>query len=391
MTGTVTLTATDSNDVSGTQTVTLATDTGILTGVKLSLGAVGTVTGTVYDASGNLVNNTELDVQSSGNGGGFDTEVYTDTNGNFIATDIPVGNITVYVTLPDGTSKSGKGTLVNNGDTVIINIGAPTAALGVVFGTVYDTSGNPAPGAVVTVTESAASQTASATTDGNGLYSINGFSAGTVVASATLSDGSTPDPVTGTITDVTVPIEVDLGITDNGNVSGVVNDSDGNPVGGVNVNVASSGDTSTSYGQTSGDDGSFYFSGIAPGAITITVTDGSGNQLGTAMGSLPFGGNLTLNVNFPAGNAHPHHALLAPPPMLLRGNPAPSPFSALSPALRYTSSQNTHRPAQVASTQSRLINPMPIPFLPSASSLSASSLSASSTTASTRFTVGGAF
>ncbi len=347
----------------------------------MSLGAVGTVTGTVYDASGNLVTNTELDVQSSGNGGGFNTAVYTGTNGNYIATDIPVGNITVYITLPDGTSKSANGVLTHSGDTVVINIGAPPtppANIGVVFGTVYDSNGNPAQGAVVTVTESAASQTANATTDENGLYSVNGFSAGTVIASATLSDGSTPDPVTGTITDVTVPIEVDLGITDNGNVSGVVYDSNGNPLANVNINAASTGDTSTSYGESTGDDGSFYFFGIAPGTVTLTVTDSNGNQLGTATGNLPFGGNLTLNVNIPAtGGARPHHAWLTPPPMLLRLQPVPSAFSALS----YTSPQNTRSLGPVASIPSRPANPMPIPSLPSVSS----------PVASRNSTAGGAF
>ncbi len=297
--GMVTVQAQDDNDVSASVPVTLSSDTAIVSGVNITLPATGTVLGTVYNNNGQIIPNAYVNIESSGNNGGFSSSVQADDFGNYTASDIPVGNITVSVYDDTSqTSLTGSGVLINDGDSVTIDVGnAPAMAGGRIFGTVYDANGDPSPAATVTIKPSADPNTVlTATTDSDGMYASSGLALGDVTVSAVLSDGTNLDPVTGTVPDTTTAVEIDLGLQNAGNVSGIVTDNAGNPLAGYDINAASTGDTSTSYGEGTGSGGVFYFSGIAPGTVTLTVTDQNGNVIGTNTGVLPYGGNLTLNV-----------------------------------------------------------------------------------------------
>jgi hypothetical protein len=266
-------------------------------------------------------------VSSSGNNGGFSTDVFTDVTGNFQATDIPVGNITVSTTYADNTTGSGNGVLNNNGDVTTINIGTPPPiTTGTIFGTVYDSNQNPNPGATVSVQASDAAMTiVTATTDQNGIYTAPGVPLGAVSVTALLNDGvTTVGPVTGNLPDGITPVEIDLGLSNPGDVSGIVYDVNMNPIPNVNINAASSGDTTVSYGEGTADDGSFDFGGIAPGTITLTVTDNNNTVIGTATGILPDGGNVVINVNTSTVGA-----MIIPPPL---GRVRPEPSLATNPA-----------------------------------------------------------
>lgn len=296
--GPLTITATDAFGVNATTTVTLTSNTQILTGVSVSLPAVGTVMGTVYDSNGVPVANSDyVVISSSGNNGGFNVSTYTNAIGNYMVGDIPVGTITVS-TYINGTQSTATGTLNNNGDTVVINIGHPPAppppTTGMVFGTVYDENGNPSPSAIVTVTASDGS-IQQVQTDANGLYTVSGVILGNVSVSATLADGFTTPTTAGTLTDVTVPIEVDVNDPAAGLVFGTVIDSLGNPIANVTVELASTGDPNTGYSESADNNGYFVF-GVDPGAITVQVLDSNNNVNGTGMGQLPFGGSVTINI-----------------------------------------------------------------------------------------------
>jgi hypothetical protein len=295
-TGSLTVNASDSNGVVGSAAVTLTSDTQIVTGANISLSPVGMIVGTVYDANNNLVPSTDVQIQSSGNNGGFSTDVFTDTNGNYTAADIPVGNIIVSVTLPDGTTGTNTGVLNTAGSTISINIGAPPT--GTVFGTVFDGNQNPNPGATVTITGSDPAMTViTATTDQNGMYIVTGVPLGVVSATALLSDGvTTVGPVTGNVPDKITPVEIDLGLSSPGNVQGIVYDMNNNPIPNVNVSLSSTGDPNTGYVESTDANGFFVFGGIAPGTISITITDTNNNTIGTATGILPYGGNVVINV-----------------------------------------------------------------------------------------------
>ena len=361
--GSVTLTAYDSNGVSGAATVTLTSNTQVVSGVNISLSAVGTVMGTVSDETFNPVPYADVEISSSGNNGGFTTYVTADQNGNYSIGDIPVGNIVASVTLPDGTFASNTGVLNNNGQAITININPPQAPTGSVFGTVYDSTETPNPGATVTVTCSDPAATViTATTDQNGLYTATGVPLGTVSVSALLNDGvTTIGPVAGNVPTATTPVEIDLGLNNPGDVSGVVYDVNANPIPNVNVYLVSSGDPNTTWIEGTANDGSFDFGGIDPGNITITVEDNNNNVIGAATGILPYGGDVVINATTNTVGAmliRPVLHQVKPGPALASGPAPPSPGAAQTHASTLAPAAPPSRGQSVATLQT---NPMPQP------------------------------
>ena len=302
--GTVTLIASDNQGVQGTSMVTLNSPTQAITGANISLEATGVVMGTVYDSKGQVVANGDVTVSSSADGGSFSTDVNTDGDGNYVITDVPVGNITVvyFDNSNNNQQVTGTGTLVHDGDSVTINVGVSASTIGTVFGTVYDSNGNPSSGATVTVSPANGSQTFTATTNDQGVYTAMGIPLGDLSVSATLGDGSTADPVAGTLVSSTTPIEVDLGLQDFGNVTGTVT-MNGHPLGGAHLVLVSSADDNSENDEDSNSDGTYGYGTIPAGAITLQVRDDQGNVLATATGTLPYGGNLTLNIVVPQTGA----------------------------------------------------------------------------------------
>ena len=125
--GSVTLTAYDSNGVSGAATVTL-TSIPRLSPASISASAPWAPSwGLLAMEPFNPVPYADVEISSSGNNGGFTTYVTADQNGNYSIGDIPVGNILASVTLPDGTFASNTGVLNNNGQAITININPPQA------------------------------------------------------------------------------------------------------------------------------------------------------------------------------------------------------------------------------------------------------------------------
>ncbi len=305
VTGAVTLTAYDSNGISGSRQTTLATDTAVVTGINVTLGPAGTVVGTVYDANGQPLADRSVYLTSrlGTSGNYFYANATTDQSGNYTALDVAVGTVTVSA---DGTDATGTGVLNNNGDTVVINVGLPAGRTGsTVFGTVYDDNQNPAAGATVTVTSSAnANYTGTATTDANGVYSVSSVPPGTITAVAQRSDGSTAGPVTGLLPDSSTAIEIDLGIQNYGNVSGTIYDGNHNPLGGVDVLLDSTGDPNSSYSEQAGSDGTYGFGSIPAGTVTISVYQhGTNTLIGSVSATLPYGGNVTIDVTTHPGSA----------------------------------------------------------------------------------------
>jgi len=295
--GTVTMTASDSNGVVGTAATTLTSAQQIVTGANINLGPAGIVMGVVYNANNQPATNIQVEVDSSGNNGGFSTYTQTDGNGAYSAGDVPVGSITVTATYDDNSTMSNTGVLNTNGSAITVNVGTPGS--GTVFGTVYDSNQNPAPNATVTVTNSLPGYpNFVATSDQNGIYTAVGVTNGDVTASAVLSDGVTQVPaVSGVVPNASMPVEIDLGLQYPGYVSGNVFDQNGNPLQFVNVSLASTGTDDVSWATGTDSNGYYIFGGIPPGVINITILDPNTNAtLGTATGVLPFGGNTIINV-----------------------------------------------------------------------------------------------
>jgi hypothetical protein len=317
--GTLIIVAYDENGVTGVVNLTVPSDTSVLSGVNVNIGPVGTVLGTLYDANSNPIPNNEVDLQSSGNNGGFSNSTQTDDDGNFQFTDVPIGNITLSATLPDNSNESNTGVLNNNGDVVTINLGTPPVVNnGSIFGTVYDANQDPDPGATVSATPDATGQTVTATTDDNGMYTISGLPVGSITVSAVLDDGSTNAGTTvGYIADLNTPVEIDIGLQNPGDVSGTIYDGSGNPYPNVSIGMTTTADPDTLYVTSAFGDGTYDFGTTDPGSITIYIytTNDYNNPTGSATGILPYGGNVVINAYdnvFASQNMNPRFGNVQP-------------------------------------------------------------------------------
>jgi hypothetical protein len=156
-------------------------------------------------------------------------------------------------------------------------------------------------------------------------------------------------------------VEIDLGLNNPGDVSGVVYDVNANPIPNVNVYLVSSGDPNTTWIEGTANDGSFDFGGIDPGNITITVEDNNNNVIGAATGILPYGGDVVINATTNTVGAmliRPVLHQVKPGPALASGPAPPSPGAAQTHASTLAPAAPPSRGQSVATLQT---NPMPQP------------------------------
>jgi len=306
VTGTANITATDQYGIYGTKLVTLTSDTQIVTAANISLGPVGMVTGTVYDATHTVVPNQEVDISVNGQGGNYFQRASTDNNGHYSALDVPAEvTITVSTSLDSGSTNTQQTGTVHTNGSVIIDIGTPLGApTGTVFGTIYKQNQNPAALASVSVTSTGdGNYTGTATADGNGLYTLAGVPQGTVTVHGFLADTTDVGTTSGVLPDAITSVEIDVGLSPDlnqnqiGTVSGVAHDSVGNLMVGATILITDSVDQNTSFSEATDSNGYFFFPGLLPGTITIEIQKPDGSIAATATGILPYGGNLILNVS----------------------------------------------------------------------------------------------
>ena len=273
--GAMNIVATDQNGVSGNFSINVPTATSILTGQNVSLGAVGSVMGVAYDNNNNLITNSSVEIDSSGNNGGFTTYTSTDSNGNYIATDIPVGNITVTVTEDVnnvGTVNfSNTGILVNNGDAATINIGNPGV-------------GQRLRHRLRRVRQPVAGR------DRHPHLRLRRLAARhrhhrrqrqcttPPVSSSAISLPSPQSPMASSLrrsrrplSSATVPVEIDINNPNPGVVSGLAIDVNGDPIANANVALYDTTDPNSYTTSSTDQNGNFYFGSIDPGMITVQV------------------------------------------------------------------------------------------------------------------------
>ena len=191
------------------------------------------------------------------------------------------------------------GSFVANGDLVTIDLTLP---LSVVSGTVRysDATVVPFPTVVISQTDSFGNvNTFLPATDANGGFSIIGLPLGTFTLSA--QDPNTGIVATSTIalTDVTQPQVLNLVLL-SGTVTGIVRDSNGNPVPFTSVALAT---TATSFNLFGGTDslGVYRFTRVPLGPFTVQAALFANQTFATVDGAISTDGQVvTLDVNMPA-------------------------------------------------------------------------------------------
>lgn len=173
-------------------------------------------------------------------------------------------------------------------------------ARGTLSGVVKSESGNPVSGATIQVITLTDNRGKFMTTDASGAYSFSGLMVGAynlkAVSQATLSEGS----IMGVLSEDGSAVTQDLIIRKvsdiiRGTVVGKVLGTDGITTrSGVIVTLKG---TNYQNWQRSGADGSFSFSGVYAGAVTITARDDSSGEQSESGGSITASGQrITVNV-----------------------------------------------------------------------------------------------
>ena len=308
LTGTANITATDQYGIYGTKLVTLTSDTQIVTAANISLGPVGMVTGTVYDATHTPVPFRAVDINASDPLSSYFQAVTTDANGHYSALDVPANvTLTLSTSIDNGATFINQTGTVPTDGSVIIDFGtAMGAATGSIFGTIFDLNQNPAAQAAVNVTSTGDPNFSGvAMTDQNGFYSLAGVPIGTVTVSGILNDGNhtTVGPTSGQLPDGMTSVEIDAGLNNDpnngqvGNLQGQAFNKNGAPLGGAQIVVQNSNVPNSTYSQTADANGYYYVGSFPPGVITLQIQNPDGSIAKTVTGTMPYGGNLTLNIS----------------------------------------------------------------------------------------------
>ncbi|GAB6937839.1 hypothetical protein JCM11754A_13630 [Isoptericola variabilis] len=189
---TVTVEAPDGYTVDGpaTRDVTVGTDD--VTGVDFALAALGAVGGTVTDDAGDPVPGATVTVE----GPDGRVTLTTDDAGGYFLGDLPPGDYTIVLTVPDGytAEKTERSVSITPaGETLLAEDFAVVAdpvepPVHPVSGTVTDTDGAAVPGAEVVVTDADGEEVATATTDDDGAWTAE-LPDGAYTATVTPPDG----------------------------------------------------------------------------------------------------------------------------------------------------------------------------------------------------------
>ncbi|WP_022892780.1 carboxypeptidase-like regulatory domain-containing protein [Agromyces subbeticus] len=268
------------------------------------------VSGTVTDADNNPMPGVEVTI-----GGVTRT---TDSNGNYLFDEVPVGSHTATIQTPDGYSLETDplpSFTIEVGDTEpITGIDFVVAANPTLSGTVT-AAGTGVPG--VTVTAEGPDGTLSTVTGADGTYSFPLLPSGEYTVTVTAPDGTSVvgSPTRAeTVTDGDVE-NVDFELVRFGSIEGTVFLDDGTPFPAATVTVSGAGDSSV---LTTDATGGYALGTLPPGEYTMTLTVPAGY---TAVGP------ATRTVTITAAG----EAIFDQDFVLLADTPAPTPTPTPTP------------------------------------------------------------
>ena len=247
---------------------------------NVTLGAAGTISGTVYQSDGvTVVAGAQVTVNP------FGLTATTDSNGFYEFDVLPVGSYQISVTNPaTGDKGAGSGTISSQDQIVTVNISLN--GLGQVVVTVIDGGGNLIPGAQLALTSTTTfGGTQNGVTQSNGTFTFSQVLAGTfsIVASnpATQLSGQN----TGTVS-VNSSAAVTVQLQPAGTIQGTVYAPDGvTPVAGIQLVLQGEVSQST----VSAANGTYQFATVPTSTYSLQAYDSYGNLRASAI-------NIALNT-----------------------------------------------------------------------------------------------
>ena len=214
--------------------------------------AIGTLTGTVKDAStGFTLPSAWVFLASDPS-----RETWTDGNGQYQLTDIPEGTHVVEASYEGFSNVTSDAVIVANGETVVVPPLSLLPSPGTISGTILDEGNGNQPLDGALVTDAIGLHTA--TTDASGHYELTGLEPGFTYL-VIYKEGFHPGATEELSVDAGWPAEANVGVSPvreedrPGEIEGVVRDTAGNPIGGAGVSIIGV----PGLGTTSEPDGSY--------------------------------------------------------------------------------------------------------------------------------------
>ncbi|MGA2534763.1 MAG: Ig-like domain-containing protein [Terracidiphilus sp.] len=240
---------------------------------NITLGAAGTISGTVFQADGVTV---VAGAQVSVNPFGLTTT--TDSNGYYEFDVLPVGTYQIAVTNPaTGDQGAASGTISSQDQIVTVNV--TLNGLGQVVVTVIDGGGNLIAGAQVALTSTTQfGGIQNGVTQSNGTFTFAHVLAGTFSVAASNPSTQLSGKNTGSVS-VNSSAAVTVQLQPAGSIQGTVYAPDGvTPVAGIQVNLQGEVNPTT----VSAADGTYQFSTIPTGNYSVQAFDSYGNLRASA-------------------------------------------------------------------------------------------------------------
>ncbi|WP_179107331.1 carboxypeptidase regulatory-like domain-containing protein [Sediminibacillus massiliensis] len=193
----------------------------------------------------------------------------TDASGEYTVEQLYPGSYSLVFTA-NGYSNQTLGAIVASNSTTVVNANLSRLA-GALTGNVQSSGGDPISGAQVSVYQNNI-LVITALTDNNGDYLITGLAPGTYTAVISAAGHSTHTAAAVITNGETTTVNASLN-ENPGTLTGVVSDTDDNPVAGAAVTVRLSTGTGIIIATTvTTTDGSYTVEGLAPGNYTVVVT-----------------------------------------------------------------------------------------------------------------------
>jgi len=282
--------------------VTPADDGGSVT-ITINAPTSGNVSGQVFASDGQTLVQTTVQVFDAANGN-FLGSTFS-FSGSYFISNITTGGagFRVRAFSPSDSSIFGEGTGVftSFGQTVVTNVTIP---IGVVKGTISYTDGTGVPFPDVFVTQTDANgnaRTYFANSNGaDGSYSIAGPLVGDFTLTVQDFRSGLTQVASGTVSDINVPVILNVTMPPTGTVKGVVYDASGNPSPFADLGMANAGMRRDAFTRTDSA-GNYVFSHVPLGRFTLQAVDNNFNLFVTMRGDLIADGDtVVLNPVLPA-------------------------------------------------------------------------------------------
>jgi hypothetical protein len=287
---------------SATGAVTPADDGGSVN-ITITAPTTGNISGQVFAADGQTLLQTTVEVFDAANGN-FLGSTFS-SGGSYFISNITAGGagfrVEAFSPSNFGVFGQSTGVFTSFGQTVQVNVTVP---IGIVKGTISYTDGTGVPFPSVFVTQRDAngnSRSFFANTNGSdGSYTIAGPLVGDFILTAQDSNSGLVQTASGTLSDISVPVVVNVTLPPSGTVKGVVHDSSGNPAPFADIGIANEGINRSAF-RRADNAGNYSFDHVPLGRFTLQAVDDNFNLFVTMRGNLVSDGDiLVLNPRLPA-------------------------------------------------------------------------------------------